>query len=303
MNRLRIGFIGTGEIGIPFLRSLMIDPHFELCFVITKNETGVTRLNIWKYLQSIHTDIPIYTPTSMNDYDINWFTGLNAVVVIAYGYKIPSCFLKMSCWINIHGSCLPRLRGAAPIQHALTLGMQVTGLSVVIMTNKMDAGPVISTLPIPIKLEDNFLDICHKMGDMGADWFCKILYNFLLGKITPEPQDDNQASYAPMITKEFRTIDWSQDATAIYNKIRALSPYPYALSAIGGFNYKAVKCALVDSCNTAPHGSLISPSQLIIICNGNSAIRITELIPAGGRLMTDEEFCRGHKIPVYDKQG
>jgi len=159
------------------------------------------------------------------------------------------------------------------------------------MTSKMDAGPVIATHEVLIRPDDNFKALADRMGSTGGPWFADTLYRFLKGEIVPYEQNADFASYAPVISEEFRHIHWD-DATHVHNRVRALSPYNYAKSRINDFEVKIVKTKVLEVNSPGVSGELVDAKRLIIQC-ARGLIEIEQLIPPNSKLMTGSEFLTG----------
>ena len=287
MGKFKVGFLGTSELSYIFLKSILSDTRFTVPFIITKPDFNKKRSGLLDLLSDKH--LVVYTD-SVSKLDPTLYDSLDCVLVVAYGEKIPNELLLRNRWINIHGSILPQLRGASPIQHAIALGFETTGLTLTLMNEQIDSGPIISTIEHKINTDDTFGTLATRMGYSSIEWFKTSLISFLLGGISANNQNGN-VTKAPIIRKTWTVLDWSQPAEMIDRKIRALNPTPLAITSINGLHCKVLEGYIDHQRGTSP-GMLLSDIQLIFQ-TGTTAFRITKLIPSGRKMMTDEEFLRG----------
>ncbi len=177
---------------------------------------------------ALKENIPVLTPTVLDDDFISKIKKIGAefALLSAYGKIIPSYLLKIfpKGFLNLHPSLLPKLRGATPIQTAILNGEKETGVTLFIMDEKIDHGPIISQLKIPLDPSYNYLDLLKILAEEGVNLILKTLSLWLKGKISPVPQDDHQASYCHKITKEDEKINWQNDAFLIDRQIKAFNP-------------------------------------------------------------------------------
>jgi len=287
MGSFKIGFVGTSELSYIFLEALLEDMRFTVPFVITKPDLNKKRTGLMQYLSN--QSLMVYTD-DINKIDPSIYDQLDCVLVIAYGEKIATELLLRSRWLNVHGSILPQLRGASPIQYAIALGFETTGLSLAVMTDKMDAGPIISNIKHTIGVGDTFGSLSRRMGYDSREWLKTSLIAFLSGKLTPTEQE-GQVTRAPIIKKEWTVLDWLQSAESIDRKVRALNPAPLAVTEVYGVYCKVVAGLLGAKQDVAP-GQIASGTRLVFQ-TGTVSFRVTTLIPAGRKVMSDEEFLRG----------
>jgi methionyl-tRNA formyltransferase len=295
----KIAFLGTMEIASFFLDKFLKNPEFDVQFVVTKPDSNKERTDLLHYISLSNLNLKVYRPKKITELDPAVFQALDAVVVIAYGEKIPATLLKLTKWINVHASILPSLRGASPIQYAIFLGFQKTGITLILMDEKIDAGAIIGIKEVEIKEKDTFTSLSCRIGMETSSWALEIINKFLNGEVTPEIQDHGSATKAPLIKKEFRVLDWSLPADILEGKVRALNPSPYALAIIGSFTFKVIEANVLysnhdENLNNQP-GDLLSEKKLVIQ-TGYGIIHLTRLIPSGKRSMTDEEFLRGARL-------
>lgn len=328
VKKYKIGFAGTSAFACPFFEELQ--QKFDVRLLMTKQvdvkaksysfakfllnrdlshpiiysgeKLGLNQLeDAWAEVQKIGGNrIPCVYPAKMREVDEGTFDELDAMIVIAYGHKIPKRMLEKCVWINLHGSVLPKFRGAAPINYAIMSGEEASGLSATIMVEEIDAGPVIDTIEVPILPEDDSAVLAMRMQEIGKEWFAETVFKYLEGGIKAVPQDDSIATFAPSITAEHKKIDWTKSAREIHNKIRGLAPNMCCSVEIAGIRLKLLASEILPDGWTALEilqiGQFINPNkirQLIIRC-GTGFLRLTSVIPESSREMSDESFVRGY---------
>jgi methionyl-tRNA formyltransferase len=221
--------------------------------------------------------------------------GADAMVVAAYGLILPPPILRCARLgaINIHGSLLPRWRGAAPIQRAILAGDAETGVSIMQMDAGLDTGAVFARRSIPLGPNDDFGSVHDKLAELGAELLLEVLVALQNGTARSTPQPDIGATYAAKIDKNETRLDWKKSATALERAVRAFRPAPGAAARFRGEPLKIWR-ARVDSGVGEP-GTVIDAAKLKVAC-GSGALTIEELQPAGSRRMAASDFLRGHRI-------
>ena len=267
-------------------------PHKKISKLIP---TAVKKLAVEK-------NIEVETPEKIKNGELLPFlekTRPDCIVVVAYGKILPKYVLdfpKYGC-VNIHGSLLPKYRGAAPIQFALLNGEKKTGITSMLMDEGLDTGDMLLKTEVEISDDDNFETLHDKMAAAGAENLVKTLSGLEKGEIKPEKQTGDSC-YASLIDKEMRKIDFSAATEEIYNKIRAFSPVPTAFTTISGSIVKVYKAKRENGSFSGKPGDVVSETQLIVKTS-DGAIRLCEIAPEGKRRMDDEAFLRG----LRDKKG
>jgi methionyl-tRNA formyltransferase len=304
----RIVFMGTPEFAVPSLKALF-EAGEEVVAVVTQPDKPKGR---GKYLTSppvkelaVKHNISVLQPEKIQD-DIFIRTVKellpDIIVVIAYGKILPKAILDippLGC-INVHASLLPRYRGAAPINWAIINGEKETGIATMLMDEGMDTGDILLTEKVEIKDDDTATDVYNKLKDIGASLLVKTIKGLKLGTIIPTPQDDSQATYAPMLKKEDGRIDWTTGAEGIKNLIRGLNPWPGAYTRWQGRQIKIFKGAGVRSQESGVRmepGTVINVSaDGICVTTGKDELLITELQPENKNKMSASEFIKGYRI-------
>jgi methionyl-tRNA formyltransferase len=232
---MKVVFFGTPEFAVPTLEKLLHHPKFEVLAVITQPDKRRGRGNelIPSPIKTIATayNLPIWQPQRVKK-DAETLsrlraTGADVFVVVAYGQILSPEILdmpKFGC-INVHGSILPKYRGAAPIQWCLYNGEKETGITTMLMDAGMDTGAILLQATTNIGLMDNAQDVAQKLAVMGADLLVETLLKLECGEIQPIAQQDSEASYAPLIKKEDYVLDWSKSAIQLHNQIRGFYPH------------------------------------------------------------------------------
>ena len=212
------------------------------------------------------------------------------LVVVAYGKILPQAVLDAARFgsVNVHGSKLPKYRGASPIVGAILAGDASTAITIQKMVLKMDEGPILGFGPtLPISPDDTTESLSARMAETAAEVLPTVLVDYLEGKIVPTPQNDSEATYVHLLTKEDGVLDWNEPEEIIERKIRAYSPWPSAQTTIGGV-VKILRARLLDSSN--PRGVIgQSPNGFAI-----GKLEILELQPSGKNPMTGKAFLAGH---------
>ena len=247
-------------------------------------------------------DIPVYQPESMKNGDaleiINQYNP-DVIVVAAYGKILPKAVLdapKFGC-VNIHGSLLPKYRGAAPIQQSVLNGDRVTGITTMLMDVGLDTGDILLTEETQIGENETSGELFDRLAELGGNLILKTLSALEKGEITPKKQDESLATHTSKIDKSLCPIDFSKSAFEVHNKVRGLNPWPVATTKIGGKNIKVYSTRLC--LKSGKNGEVISTKPLVVAC-GEKSVEILELQPEGKKRMTADAFLAGHKLEIGD---
>ena len=214
------------------------------------------------------------------------------IVVVAYGKILPKEIIYSPPYktLNLHASLLPKYRGASPIHRALIAGERETGNTVMLVTEKMDAGDILAQEKVAIEEEDNLFTLSEKLSKKGAKLLSRTIPLWVEGKIKPIPQREELATYAPPVQKEEMRICWKADAESVRNRIRGL--YPNAFTFFRGQRIKILKASLTDG--EGQPGEVLNGADLIVAC-GKGALKVEELISPKGKRMSGKDFCRGYR--------
>jgi methionyl-tRNA formyltransferase len=225
-------------------------------------------------------------------------TDYDAMVVAAYGLILPRSTLDIKPCINIHGSLLPRWRGAAPIHRAIEAGDAETGVTIMRMEEGLDTGPMLLIERTPIGPHDTTATLHDRLAAMGADMVVKVLRKMEHGVVEAVPQPEVGVTYAAKIAKEEAALDFTLPAREIGRKIRAFNPFPGAHATVNGTVVKLWGAELLDSGSSAPAGQVLAADAQhgIVVACGSGALRLTELQKPGGKRLPAAEFIKGFPL-------
>jgi methionyl-tRNA formyltransferase len=261
---------------------------------------------------ALDAGIAVYQPEKIkSESGQNFFKRVapDAVVIIAYGQIISQTLLDIPRlgWINLHGSLLPKYRGAAPINWALVNGETRTGVTSVQVNAGLDTGPILLKYETEIGADETAPQLAARLAEAGAPLIAETLRKLDRGEATPEPQDDSRATLAPLLKKENGRIDWSQPAQAIYNRIRGLQPWPGAFTTFCGKNCHIWGRPAVDTIRTQspalPGAVIVSAGELAVACGEDTALHIEFTQLEGRKRVTAREFASGARIVPTDRFG
>ncbi len=298
----RIIFMGTPEFAVPSLGSL-IEHGENVVAVVSQPDRPrgrgrkLTPTPV-KALALSH-DIPILQPTKIRTEEflatIRSFDP-DIIVVTAYGRILPSPLLALPSLgaINVHGSLLPKYRGAAPIQWALINNETEAGVTIMQVDEGMDTGDILLPAAIPIEPDDTTATLAPKLAELGGATLVKALDLLKENKLPPQKQDDSLATMAPLLTKEQGQIDWSLPAIAISGLIRGLDPWPKAYSSLKGKRYKLFSPQVISAPATEEPGTLCQADEDgLVIATGEGQLRIRAIQKEGARRINVADFLRG----------
>lgn len=306
---MRIVFMGTPDFAVPSLQAL-IDAGHDVCAVYTQPDKPQGRKQILtappvKTLALAH-DIPVFQPNTLKNEDEQARLrelAPEVIIVVAYGKLLPKAVLDIpphGC-INVHGSLLPRWRGAAPIQWAVIAGDEMAGVTTMQMAEGLDTGDMLLTYETKVGEKETAGELFDRLAQSGAELLTQTLVK--LDEITPRPQDDAQSCYAHMLDKQMAVIDWSKSAHEIDCLIRGLNPWPIALTTLSGERLKVFAAEKANG-NGEP-GTVLEadPKKGLTVACGEGALKLTEIQLVGGKRMKATDFLRGHAIEVGTKLG
>lgn len=297
---LKIVFAGTPDFAAQHLDAL-IKSHHDVIAVYSRADRPAGRgkklkASEVKQLALTH-DIPVYQPENFKSEDAKQqLADLNAdiMVVVAYGLLLPKAVLetpKLGC-INVHGSILPRWRGAAPIQRAIWAGDAETGVTIMQMDEGLDTGDMISIATCPIEAADTSASLYSKLAELGPTALIDTLATIADGTATPEKQNDELANYAKKLSKDEANIDWHMPAQQIERNIRAFNPWPICFTQMQGNTVKIYAAELVE--NTGNPGEILAADKTgITVATTEGALKITQLQPQGKKPMSAQDFLNG----------
>jgi methionyl-tRNA formyltransferase len=300
---MKIIFMGTPDFAIPSL-SKLIESRHQVLAVVTQpdKERGRGQKVSFTSVKQFAVDnkIPVYQPDKLkgNSEFVEQMKTLKPDLFVVVAFRIlPKEVFEIPKFgsINLHGSYLPKYRGAAPIQWALINGETETGSTIFKLAEKVDTGNIYLQEKVEIKPEDNFETLHDRMSELGAKLVLDTVNLIESGKYELKKQDDSLASPAPKITKEICQIDWNKSAKEIHNLVRGLSPHPAAFFIYDEKVIKVYKTEVVERNDLKPFQFEQTKKELII-GSGKNALRILELQQEGRKRMSAEEFLRGFKF-------
>lgn len=309
---MRIVFMGTPQAAIPSLRRLLLDGH-EVVAVWTQPDRPAGRGDRMRSPAvkefALKNNLLLEQPAKIKiDQTKELFRSyrVDVAVVVAYGRILPADYLvapKRGC-INVHFSLLPLYRGAAPTNWAIVNGEKKTGVTTMFVEEELDSGPILMQSETEIGPRETAPELMVRLADLGADLLSETLSK--LDELTPRPQRDRDATFAPVLTKKDGLIDWSNDAIAIERCVRGFQPWPNAHT-----NYKSQALIVwkaepvLSSPTTAVAGEIIAAhrDELTVKCGAETALRILELQPQSKRRMSPRDFLNGTHLKVGDRFG
>ncbi|MED1785964.1 methionyl-tRNA formyltransferase [Brevibacillus laterosporus] len=304
MKDTRILFMGTPDFSTQSLQALITN-GYQVVGVVTQPDRPVGRKRVLtpppvKEL-ALRYGLPVYQPEKIRESEavqsVLDATRPDLIVTAAYGQILPTSLLeapKHGC-INIHASLLPKYRGGAPIHASIINGEKETGVTIMYMVQALDAGDMISKVIVPIEERDTAASMFEKLATAGADLLIDTLPKLLNGEITPEPQNHEEATFAPNIKRESERLDWNKSAQEIYNQVRGMNSWPVAFTTFEEKVWKIWWAEVVELAGQlATPGTIIDRTEdgLIIACGAGSII-LKEIQPEGKKRMSVYDFLRG----------
>ena len=309
---MRIVFMGTPDFAVEILDNLY-QAGYEIAAVVTQPDKPKGRGKKMEApavkVRAEELGLEVYQPLKLRDEEfISLLRKINpeAIIVAAYGKILPKEILDLpplGC-INVHGSLLPKYRGAAPIQRAIMNGDELTGVTIMRMNEGMDTGEMLTKVEVKIESDDNSGSLFAKMAKAGANLLLQTLPLWQRGEITPQKQDENLATYAPMIAKEEELIDWHKSAREIGNLLRGLAPAPCGYTYFRGERLKIGACTWLAEENSAAAGEVLAVEKNgITVACGKGCLRLIQVQPAGKKMLSAWDFSNGSKIKLGEILG
>lgn len=301
-----IVFMGTPQFAVPILKSLIDHPEYDVKAVLTQPDHRVGRKHVLtaspvKQL-AVENGIKVLQPAKLSKSpEMQEIIDLqpDLLITAAYGQFLPSKMLAAAkiAAINVHGSLLPKYRGGAPVQYSIINGDKETGVSIMYMVKKMDAGDVISQRAIPIEKDDDNGTMFEKLSILGRDLLLDTLPDLIAGKTTATPQDEEKVVFSPNISTEQERIDYRMPADQIDDKVRGLRPAPLGNMVIDGLRTKIYDVTPLDEKTTLKPGQVVRASkhQLVIAAGNGTTYQINRLKPAGKQAMDITAYLNGHQ--------
>lgn len=301
---MRIVFMGTPDFAVPCLRKL-VENEYEVVGVVTQPDRPRGRK---KELAAppvkeaaISLGIPVYQPEKLRENGVEDILQLqpDLIVTAAYGQILPKEIIdypKYGC-INVHASLLPKYRGGAPIHKSIIDGEKETGVTIMYMVEKLDAGDMLSQVRVPIEEEDHVGTLHDKLSAAGSQLLLETIPRLIAGEITPVPQDESKVTYAWNIKREDEALHWDKTARQLFNQIRGLCPWPVSYTRLQGQVMKVWKSKVLEETKGNPQeaGTILAVStEGIDVQTGQGILRLLEVQPAGKKAMKVSDFLRGN---------
>ena len=309
MKDMRIVFMGTPDFAAAILQRL-IDTGRNVVGVFSQPDKPVGRKQIitptaTKVVAMEH-NIPVFQPAKLRDGEalkIMQELKPDLTVVAAYGKILPKDILDVAPLgnVNVHGSLLPEYRGSAPIQWSVINGDKVTGITTMFMAEGMDTGDMIMKFELPIGEDETAGELFDRMAELGAESIEKTLELFDNGEVKAEPQNEEEATYAPMLKKEMGEIDFGKTAEEIHNLVRGLNPWPMAYTFLDGKSVKIHEAKEVEGFS-GTEGTLLDEKRFVVGTK-NGAVEFITVQPEGKNKMSGADFIRGRRLEKGAKFG
>jgi methionyl-tRNA formyltransferase len=299
-------FMGTPEFSVQILERLIKSGH-QISAVYTRPDStaGRGQKMTSPAIERVTTaeQLEIYQPTSIKQPDeIKRIRKLSpdAIVVAAFGQILPDETLEIPPFgcINVHPSLLPHHRGPSPVASAILAGDEITGVTIMLIESRVDAGPILAQAQLPVLPDDTTGSLSNKLAQAGAELLDKTLPRWFKGELNPQPQNDGDATYSKLLTKEDGEIDWRLSATEIWHRVRAFQPWPGCYTWWRGRRLKVIEAAPIPGKHEAGIGHVVSPKSdenAIAVQTGDGLLELRQVQLEGKRPMKGVEFSRGQR--------
>ena len=297
---LKIIFMGTPEFSVPILSAL--NEKYEVVAVVTQPDKEVGRHRVLTpspvKQYAVNHNLPVYQPEHIKEeYDNLISLGADLIVTAAYGQFVGTKLLYSPKYkaINCHASLLPKYRGGAPIHQSIKDGCDYTGVSIMYMEKKMDAGDILSTVKVEILDTDNCGTMFEKLSIAARDLLMETIPLLIEGKINPVKQDESKATFAYNITNEEKVLNFNLPARAVFNHIRAYNPSPIAYFELKGDQIKVYDSVVADETTSEAPGTILlhRKNRLMIACGEGTVIELLTIQPTGKKVMQARDFING----------
>jgi methionyl-tRNA formyltransferase len=303
---MKLVFCGTPQFAVPTLEAVIAAGH-EVALVLTQPDRAAGRgmeLQIPPVKKTaVEHNIPVLQPEKIKN-NLELRQQLedirpDAIIVVAYGRIIPQWMLDLPRYgnINLHGSLLPKYRGAAPIQWAVANGEVITGVTTMRLDAGLDTGDMLLAQVCPIGIEETAVDVYECLSDVGAKLMVHTLHKLAEGTLYPQQQDHSQATLAPILTREDGLMDFTRTATQLYDRWRGFQPWPGAHTTFRGKKFIAHKLHVTNETFDGDPGELIIRGDLMLVrCANSSVLAFDEVQLEGKRRMTAADFLHGYQL-------
>ncbi len=302
---MRIVFMGTPDFAVPTLNKLYESEH-EIAAVFTQPDKpkgrGYKLAPPPVKVLALEHGTPVYQPDSLKKQPEMWDVlkeiAPDVIVVAAYGKILPKKVLdipKYHC-VNVHGSLLPKYRGAAPIQWSVLNGDDETGITTMLMGEGLDTGDILLQRSTPIGENETAAELFDRLAEIGADLLIETLEKLEKGEITPVKQDEELATYASILTKDMCMIDFNKPVKEVHKKICGLSDWPCAVTTLDGKRLKVFRSQIVKDKTPGQQAGTVVDTKQFCVCCADGVIKLTEVQAEGSKRMRSEDYLRGKPI-------
>lgn len=306
----KIVFMGTPAFSAPILR-MLVEQGYEVVSVVTQPDRPVGRKKILMPTpvkeEALALGLPVYQPEQLkNPEQAKKILELHPdlIVTAAFGQILPSAILEAPRLgaINVHASLLPEYRGGAPIHQAIIDGKKETGVTIMYMVDRLDAGDIISQAVVAIDETDHTGSMFEKLSAAGTELLKETLPSIIDGTNERLPQEEERVSFARNITRDQERLDWGKSATALYNQVRGLHPWPVAFTTLEGNNVKIWWAEIAQTKKNGTPGEILELApDAIVVQTGDGALAIKELQPSGKKRMSAQDYLRSPKVQAGDR--
>jgi methionyl-tRNA formyltransferase len=303
---LRIVYFGTPQFAVPPLARLLSSDHRVVQVVSQPDKPkgrGHRLVPTPVKETALAAGVRVSQPERLRDDE--FLRSLSALepdlgVVAAYGKLLPEALLQIPRlgMINVHGSILPRWRGAAPVHRAVIAGDSETGITIMRVVKELDAGAMLAIRRRPIGPDETSVEVEHDLARIGADLLVETVGALAMGSVTETPQPEEGITYASKLTKEESAVSWTEPALRIHNLVRGLQPWPLVAARLAGVRVLVHRTALTDDVSDAPGGTIVQASgdTLAVAAGDGRVLRIVSLQPEGRRVMSARDFLASRRI-------
>lgn len=301
---MKLIFMGTPDFALPALEALHRAGH-SILGVFTQPDKpkgrGYTLVPPPVKEYALKEELPVYQPATLRDgqaFDTLKSLAPDVIVVAAYGKILPKEILALPRYgcVNIHASLLPKYRGASPVQWAVLSGETITGVTTMQMAEGLDTGDILLQRETPVAADETAVDLFPRLAGIGAELILETLEKLEAGAVTPTPQDEALASYAPIIKKPMAKVDWVKPAREINNLVRGMQPWPVAYTLAGGKMLKIYRGRVLDRCGGPPGRVVEADRRLVVSCGDGIGLELLDVQLEGGKRMPADAMLRGRKI-------
>ena len=310
---MKLVFCGTPFFAVPTLKAALRAGH-EVALVVTQPDRPVGRGQTMAAPAvkeaALAAGVPVIQPEKIkkNEEFRERLEGIapDAILVVAYGRIIPKWMLELPVYgnLNLHGSLLPKYRGAAPVQWAVANGEPETGVTIMRLDEGLDTGPILSQRTMALAPDQTAADVFPLLAEMGAALMVETLKGLAVGAVKQVEQDDAAATYAPILTRDDGRMDFNDPAMKIYNRWRGFQPWPGAWTTLHGKKLTAHRMMPLDSSGHDEPGTVrVEGGQLFVHCGGGTWLDLLEVQLEGKKRVSAGDFLRGRQIQSGDKLG